>query len=410
MSTLSFHPTYIRKSHDRRLFRLVMEGGAAFRDAYVQRYEGRESAAEFQLRKCTTPTRNYAKAAIQDLRNHLFCKLESTTRLGGSISYSEAMFGFNGGVDRNGRSMTAFIGEIVLDEILAMGRYGIYVDAPQVEGLTRVTETRPYVYGYRDEDIVNWEKVDGKFTRLLLRDRVVQRDDLGMQSGTEERLRFLRITDSGRVGITFLKNPDPNTGMAEMEQLGEETVLELTEIPFVMVDLGQSLLTDIAPTQVAITNLASRDVNYAIRSNYPFFTRQKNRPNRGGPSGSHLDDSTGKTSEDVLYGGDTHGITYYKDEDRPGFINPSPEPLNASIGLQQHLINDIRNQLNQAVQAIASRESAEKKTLDNQGLEAGMAFIGSVLATAETQIAHFWSIYEETYAFAPEDSDHNLPC
>ena len=62
--------------------------------------------------------------------------------------------------------------------------------------------------------------------------------------------------------------------------------------------------------------------------------------------------------------------------------------------LQAKLEADIRKLMNLAVQTIATRASAESKSMDNQGLEAGLSFIGLVLESAERRIAELWSAYE----------------
>ena len=57
----------------------------------------------------------------------------------------------------------------------------------------------------------------------------------------------------------------------------------------------------------------------------------------------------------------------------PAFINPSAEPLRASLELQDRLKRDIRELVNLAVSSLAVRASAESKAMDNQGLEAGLS-------------------------------------
>jgi hypothetical protein len=81
--------------------------------------------------------------------------------------------------------------------------------------------------------------------------------------------------------------------------------------------------------------------------------------------------------------------------DPPSFINPSAEPLNASLALQAKLENDIRKLINLAVTNIGVRASADSKEMDNQGLEAGLSYIGLILENAERQIAAYWAAYEQ---------------
>jgi hypothetical protein len=105
----------------------------------------------------------------------------------------------------------------------------------------------------------------------------------------------------------------------------------------------------------------------------------------------------GAADEDIKVGV-THGRAYDKGMDPPSFINPSSEPLRASIELQAKLENDIRKLINLAVQNVGTRVSADSKEFDNQGLEAGLSYIGLVLENAERQIAHYWAAYEDRNA------------
>ena len=153
--------------------------------------------------------------------------------------------------------------------------------------------------------------------------------------------------------------------------------------------------------QIALLNLGSSDVNYALRSNFPFYIEQKDLR----ATGAHLkhaatEDGTstsgGQGAADTsIKVGATHGRTYDKGMNPPAFINPSAEPLRASLELQDRLKRDIRELVNLAVSSLAVRVSAESKAMDNQGLEAGLSYIGLLLESAERQIAEFWAAYEE---------------
>ena len=63
--------------------------------------------------------------------------------------------------------------------------------------------------------------------------------------------------------------------------------------------------------------------------------------------------------------------------------------------LQAKLEDDIRKLIHLAVANTANRATAESKSFDNQGLEAGLSYIGLVLEAAERQIAEYWAAYEE---------------
>ena len=177
--------------------------------------------------------------------------------------------------------------------------------------------------------------------------------------------------------------------------------MELTRIPFVMLDIGNSLIKDVCGHQIALLNLGSSDVSYALRSNFPFYIEQKDLR----AVGAHLKhaataDGTATTggqgaAETDIQVGATHGRSYDKGMNPPSFINPSAEPLRASLELQERLKGDIRELVNLAVSSLAVRASAESKVMDNQGLEAGLSYIGLLLESAERQLCEHWAAYEE---------------
>ena len=217
---------------------------------------------------------------------------------------------------------------------------------------------------------------------------------------TVERFRMLWIDrDTGMVNLQFLDtagNPIDREGNP-----AGAVELELTRIPFVLLDIGDSMIKDVVDHQIALLNLGSGDVNYALKANFPFYIEQKDQR----ATGSHLKSSVGEDGTATTGGqpgadndirvGVTQGRTYDKGMNAPSFINPSSEPLKASMDLQAKLEDGIRKLIHLAVADTANRATAESKSMDNQGLEAGLSYIGLVLEAAERQIAEFWAAYEE---------------
>ena len=402
------HPSYLSSLLDWRKWRVTYNGGEYFRKLYLQKFSGREDEQDFQNRLNMTPIPSYARVAINDVRNAIFQRLRDTVRRGGSKVYQEAINGMNLGVDLRGNTMNGFLGIKVLSELLIMGRVGVYVDSPLVPGnatLADVQNFRPYLYFYPIEDILSWtcSKPDepSTFQALLLRDVVLNFDQRTyLPTTTVERFRMLWVDrDTGRVNLQFLDvqgNPIDREGnpCGAIE-------LELTRIPFVLLDIGDSMIKDVVNHQIALLNLVSSDVNYALKSNFPFYIEQKDIR----AAGSHLKNAVGEDGTATTGGqpgadsdikvGMTQGRTYDMKMNPPAFINPSSEPLTASMNLQAKLEDDIRKLIHLAVAATANRATAESKSMDNQGLEAGLSYIGLVLEAAERQIAEFWAAYEE---------------
>lgn len=408
------HPMYLNDMMYWEEWRECYEGGPEYVNRNLRQFSERESAKDFENRKFFTPIPNYAGSAINDIRNSIFQRLRDVTRRDGSNSYMRASAGEIGGVDNKGASMQHFIGITVLTELLVMGRVGIYTDMPQLTGetLADIGSARPYVYHYPVEDILSWTVLKpeqpGDFRAVLLRDRGVDHNvdiapGISLPSGTYTRYRLMWLDEyTGKVHMKLYNEDqlpiDFNGSLTDDTPI----VLNLNRIPFRVVNIFGSLLKNVYKHQVALLNLGSSDVSYAIQANYPFYVEQKDLR----ASGEHLrqyvaDDGTTQTSDNTNPGnemkvGVTRGRVYDMKANAPGFIHPSSEPLLASIKLQEKLEDDIRKLVNLEVQnKVGARTvSAEAMKLSDQGLEAGLSFIGLVLEGAERGIAEDWASYE----------------
>jgi len=396
-------------------WRDVFDGGDNYTRKYLQKFTERETDQEYQNRLSLTPTPSYAKTAVTDIRNAIFQRMRDITRIGGSSNYNKAVAGEMGGVDLKGNTMNGFIGVDVLTELLVMGKVGVYVDMPVLSGptLADIGGAKPYLYRYQVEDILAWSTAyqddPNKFSAVLLRDTgydFAQHAMYGIKLPVKEYLRYrlLWLDDSGFVNLQFF-NQDGEVIDSHGNITADlnPTVLELRQIPFVLFDIGDSVLKDVSKHQAALLNLGSSDVAYALKANYPFYTEQADLRDIG----SHLrhgvnEDGTATTggqraSEHEIKVGATQGRRYGMNAERPGFIHPSPEPLKASIQLQEKLEDDIRKLVNLAVNnKIGTRvSSAEALKMSDQGLEAGLSYIGMGLEHGERKLANFWSAYEE---------------
>lgn len=408
----SRHPLFLSDVEDWRKWRLTYQGGRQYLRKYLKKMGNKEDNKDFQIRKESTPIPSFAAAAVNDIRNSIFQRLRDVVRREGSSSYKRAIQGLDLGVDLRGSTMNAFMGMNVLTELLVMGRVGIYIDNPIITradniqpSLADVEGVRPYLYLYQIEDILSWRcarpENPSEFQSLLLRDTCMDFDqDTLLPLTSFERFRLLWLNaESGKVNMQFLdgdgnvidRDGQPTTGTIE---------LNLDRIPFIMPDIGGSILTNVCQHQIALLNLGSSDVSYALKSNFPFYTEQQDI--RG--VGNHLKHNVAPDGTAEAGGQSSHlrefnvgvaqGRAYDMKADRPGFIHPSSEPLIASMKLQQKLEQDIRKLINLSVQSMATRASAESKSMDNQGLEAGLSFIGLVLESAERRITDLWAAYE----------------
>ena len=413
------HPLYDHRADEWEKWRLTYSGGTEFTNEYLVKFSDRETTADFNSRKIITPTPNFAKAAVNDVRNSIFQRLSEVNRRAGSETYMSAAAGHDLGVDRKGSSMNHFIGRQLLSELMVMAKVGVFVDMPAKQGPTIKSNLgmQPYLYRYLTEDILSWTErtdVPDEFEAVLLRDYVQTYHETGLTSKAETIYRLLTRQADG-VHVEFYKTTVPmHNGLAmgepesiRVNQFGIEEdieyVLELDSIPFVVLELSDSLIADIANHQIALLNLESSDINYSLKSNFPFYVEQQDdrdyshfaKSGDDDDDGEALDAGNSKSKEITV--GATQGRSYAPNLDRPEFINPSSEPLEASMKKQTALKHDIRTLINLSLSNVQGKQaSAESKELDERGLESGLSSIGLELEHAERKIARFWHTLEKS--------------
>lgn len=406
------HPEYNSRLIDWEKWRRVYRGGDDFIKFYLKKFSSREKTSDFNTRKLITPIPTFAKSAVNDIKNSVFQRMADISREGGSASYQGAVKGLNNGVDQRGSTMNAFIGQEILPELLTMSRVGVYVDMPPLApnaSLLDAAGVVPYLYMYRVEDILSWSHRDvndpDTYQSILLRDRCIDYDPVTFLAMSEvERYRLLWINpDTGKVNVQFF---DEDYEPVDRDGITSGPVeLNLTTIPFVLFDIKQSLIEDVANHQIAMLNLGSSDVAYALKANFPFYTEQSDLRSgsshlieNSNPDAASVAGSQQGRDEEISVGA-VQGRKYDLNTDRPGFIHPSSEPLEASMKLQEKLKEDIRLLVNLAVTNINPKmASAESKQLDMAGLESGLSFIGLVLENGERRIARYWGMYENEEA------------
>ncbi|MGN6134078.1 MAG: hypothetical protein ACTHK7_16000 [Aureliella sp.] len=394
------HPAYTAESFDWSKWRDCYKGGEEFINGYLKQFSKREDKDDFAVRRALTPVPAHAKAAINDIRSSIFQRMSEVTRSGGSLAYQKAVKGEGLGVDNRGNSMTSFIGQHLLEDLLVIGKVGVYVDAPALNTPTLVNQGKfkPYLYAFSPEDILSWKRSNPEdpsaFDSVMLRETCIDYDDtFGLPCGTAERYRYVWLGEDGFVTVMLF---DKNG-----ETLNDQPAkLQLKRIPFVLLDIGDSLMRDIANHQIALLNLWSSNIAYGVQGSFPIYTEQRD----GRAAGGHLlhaanADGTASSggqgaSDEKIEVGVMKGRYYDLNTERPNFINPSSEPLKANLELCNSLKEEIRELVNLAVTNLATQASAESKQMDNQGLESGLSFIGLVLEAGERQIAQHWAAYE----------------
>ena len=401
------HPRYKHSVDNWQKWRLTLESGRVFIDAFMKKFSDRESDGDFKKRRDISYVPAYARSNLLEITNSIHQRLIDVTRIGGSVVYENAMKGLNGGIDLNSNSMNSFMGQRILEELTAMQKVGIYVDSPPIFGSTAADQLgkNPYLYLYQAEDILNWQFItDGRPSQLqmvLLRDHFFTKHPItGLPHEEEERFRLVWIEDNQVLiqffnSAGFMIHPDGTEGAIEPIRLG------IKRIPFVILELSDSLLSDVTDIQIALMNLASSDIAYVLKSNYPFyvekfdprvFPEHLKSPKNPDNVGEAAQQSSGGEEIET---GTGQGRKFPQSLDYPAFIHPSAEPLIASMKKGEELKLDIRNLMNLSLSRMtATRASAESKGKDDQALEAGLSAIGLEMEVGEREVAEIWAQYE----------------
>ncbi len=402
------HPEYDLETWT--TWRAVYQAGDTFVEDYTKKFSKREEIDAFNTRKEITPIPAFAKSTINEIKNSIFQRMTDTTRVGGGNTYQESTKGRLGGVDLKGSKMSWFIGHNVVPELLTMAKVGVYVDMPEL-GPTLLDKgnKHPYLYIYRRENILSWtyaqEGEQRVLKSLLLREAQYIIDPKSkLPTGSVDIYRLVWINDFGTVSIQFYDKLGA--------KIGDQIDLSIKKIPFVIFELSNSLLEDVARHQIALLNLESSDVSYCLLANYPFYTEQFDAKSASShlktaqeqyqeenctPNQNPAAPKAKATSENEITVGTTQGRKYPIGAERPGFISPSTEPLKASMEKQRNLKEDIRKLVHLSLSNIQPKmASAESKAVDKEGLESGLSYIGLELEHGERQIAEYWSMYENT--------------
>ena len=153
--------------------------------------------------------------------------------------------------------------------------------------------------------------------------------------------------------------------------------LDLDRIPFVILDIGDSLIKDVCQHQIALLNLGSSDVNHALKANFPFYIEQRDLRAVGGhlkvaasADGTATQGGQGAADTDIKVGS-TQGRAYDIKANAPAFIAPPSEPLEASLKLQAKLEEDVRKLVNLAVVNLATAGVGRIETNGQSGSRSG---------------------------------------
>lgn len=424
MPNALWHPEYRTLFTEWKKWRLAYYGGRPFIAEYLKKYNGRETNEDYITRMQNTYCPSFAKAGIKRIINLIYSQMGGVVRQSSSGSYTSACDGksYNtetgSGVDNSGSSMNYFMGNQVLPELLVLGKVAVYVDMPPLEGIDLYSAQgkRPYLYTYTREQIVNWRQdYQGVLESVMLREYIFEYDEVyGMPSNFVCQYRH------------YFKKPEtPNIVYYQMlddkfSPKDDVQILNIPIIPVVIFQLSGSLMDDIADYQIALLNIASSDVAYAWKANFPIYVEQYDamwemtfqnmqqgyRPTdsptynqdlygnpvypQTAPKSTGGTEATANSATDAeLTIGTTKGRRIPKGLEYPQFVAPPSAPLQASMAKQEQMKKEIEELLNLNMSNLQS-SSSNSPERDHPGAHN----IGLELEAGERKILRLWQLYE----------------
>ena len=414
------HPEYDRFIDRWQKWRLCYEGADAFRAAFLEQYSKREKAEDFERRKKLTYIPGHARSSINIIRNALAVQLPDVVRKG-SKSYLDAMAT---DVDTFQSSMSSFVALEITPDLLVEGKVYTVVDAPDIaDGITRADDHgRPYIFAVKAEDMLSWAYgEDGQIVAALMRlyEDIVDTDN-GLTIGTQLIYRYYKLMAGGE---SFTGDDEAVTAPAsggvlvwEVNEDGKEhsipVILDIERVPVTEFRAVDSLMSEIADHQISLLNLASTDMDFLWRGNFPIYVEQI--PKAAGairPRGTKRTTGSQSTETDIDGTGEPgagksdrqrnvgtgKGVGYKEGMEAPSFIAPDVENLLASMKKQDSIATEIRVLVNLSLTSLsvkALEQSGTSKEADRVGEEAGLAYLGRILETGERDIAILWAMME----------------
>lgn len=385
----SEHPNYSINTSDWQKWRLTMDGGTKYISQYLRQFSLKEDQASFlERRDYLTYNPGFAMADIKEIAHAVFDRLGDVSRQNGGLIYQSIISGQQGGVDYKGSTMNSFLGNYVIEELLCMGRVGVFVDMQaDIPGVkTDPNNTpHPYLYVYKTENITNWVYGNPdrpyQLTGVVLKDEQYTVDKDGFPTGTQEVERIL-VLNNGVVTET-----KKITGKPDVVR-----TIDIPEIPFVIFEIPEALLKKVANHNIVLLNMESADAMFAIRQNFPLYTEQFDE--NGAKTKVAQEKTDGTTGVKEVKAGVSSGRRYPVGTERPGFVNPSPEPLKINMEKEDVIRKQIRSLIHLSIAELSNKgASAESKLSGERSLETGLTAIGQLLETGERQIGKYMSFY-----------------
>lgn len=382
------HPSLQDIPYER--WRHIKTGGDIFVTNYLKQ-RPKELSGNFSDRRDMTPDPATASSALDDVINSFAARMD-VVRSGGSKEYQDAISGKQGGVDKQDTDLQTFILKETLPELCYMSKF-----AWIVQNFTNPSDPRkfPYLIPLRAEKIRNWTYVNNTLVSLLIKDTASVIDPTTGFSTEEKPIqRVFKLLDNGTVETKLLDDTDVEIDPITLLPGSSTDIINIDEIPVVIMELPNPLLKKIDKFQIAILNMESADIDWLRTASLPLYTEQSPGLIGLGNITKSADPTADEDQVDMVLGG-SRGRQYPMGADRPDFIAPPADPIRASMEKQAQMAARTRDILKTNLTEM-KLPSAESLDMIGQGMEAGLYIIGIILYIAEINFARIFHKYQGT--------------
>lgn len=248
------HPTYSASATDWQFFLDSYVGGSQYAAGSYLFKHARESTTQFENRQTRAVFNNYCRKVVDIYKSFLYA--QPILRKTDDPTFQTVL----GDADLRGHSLDHVMAEDVARQAFALGHVVVVVDmnnrdaTPITKRDERERNVRPYVVVYTPLDVVDWgTDSDGRYTWLRLIEPAP--DTSSPFTKREDQQTYYRTwtPDEWRLhdenGVLIGSGGNP---------LGRVPAERIAPIDHPMyTDIGQSLITDIAPLNRAIYNYRS---------------------------------------------------------------------------------------------------------------------------------------------------------
>jgi len=385
-------PAYVADSSQWATWREALNAGPSYIRNQLQKLP-EEDYPTYLEREKLTPHPAYIKACLREILTGIFTQMGSVIRRNGPKTFQTAL---TGNIDGAGTSLNYFLVMDVLRELLTMKRVAICVDRavlPPEPTVADAIVNPPYLYIIEAENILAWHTPAGASipTEVLIKDiNPKYFAGTSLRIGGEVQYRYLRKMPGSGVAVTYY------------DEKGNEqfqAVLDLQEVPIIILETDDSIIQDVIGHQAAILNLMSSTIAYAIGANMSVYTEQSDMAtlmaSLRAPVLEEGDEPTEAASK--LKIGKNYGRRYSQNSDRPDFISPDTENIPKMLELYDKIRDDIRRLMLLALQNVSVRGlmSVTALTQSQASTNHGLAVLAVLLEKAERGVAQIWADFEK---------------